>query len=112
MSLVAVAIGMLLYVWNPGGVVRGHWLDVLTAYSVLVLAYHPRAQAPSFNRGGDYSYGLYVYAFPVQQLIVHLVPGLTTIELLIPAFAATLALAAISWHFLERPILGLKSRFH
>jgi peptidoglycan/LPS O-acetylase OafA/YrhL len=112
LSLVAVAVGMLLYVWNPGGAVRGHWLGVLTVYSVLVLAYHPRAQAPSFNRGGDYSYGLYVYAFPVQQLIVHLVPGLTTIELLIPAFAVTLALAAISWHFLERPILGLKSRFH
>ena len=112
LSLVAVAIGMLLYFWNPGGVVRGHWLVVLIAYSVLVLAYHPRAQAPSFNRGGDYSYGLYVYAFPVQQLIVHLVPGLTPIELLLPAFAVTLALAAISWHFLERPILGLKSRFH
>jgi peptidoglycan/LPS O-acetylase OafA/YrhL len=111
LSLAATAAGITLYLWNPGGVVRGPGIVLLTAYTVLVLAYHPRVQAPRFNRCGDYSYGLYVYAFPVQQTIMHFVPGLTTVELLLPAFAATLALAAASWHFLEHPILGLKSRF-
>jgi peptidoglycan/LPS O-acetylase OafA/YrhL len=84
---------------------------LITTYTVLVLAYHPRVQAPRFNRSGDYSYGLYVYAFPIQQTIMLHAPRLTTVELLIPAFLVTLAVAAVSWHFLEHPILGLKSRF-
>ena len=111
LSLCAVAAVIALYLWNPGGLVRGLGVALITAYTVLVLAYHPRVQAPRFNRSGDYSYGLYVYAFPIQQTIMFHAPGLTTVELLIPAFLVTLALAAVSWHFLERPILGLKSRF-
>jgi peptidoglycan/LPS O-acetylase OafA/YrhL len=111
LSLVAAAAGLSLYLWNPGGWVRGLGVALITAYTVLVLAYHPRVQAPRLNRGGDYSYGLYVYAFPIQQTILLHAPRLTTVELLIPAFLSTLALAAASWHFLELPILGLKSRF-
>ena len=111
LSLAAVAAALVLYLWNPGGWVRGLGVTLITTYTVLVLAYHPRIQAPRFNRSGDYSYGLYVYAFPIQQTIMFHAPRLTTVELLIPAFLATLAVAAVSWHFLEQPVLGLKSRF-
>ena len=81
------------------------------AYGTLVLAYHPRIQWRAYNRVGDYSYGLYVYAFPVQQTIISRIPGLTSVELFLVSFPVTLALAAISWHALERPMLALKSRF-
>ena len=111
LSLVAVAVGVTAYLWNPGGMVRGPWVALFTAYAVLVLAYHPRVQLPRLNRGGDYSYGLYVYAFPVQQIIMFHAHLLSSVELFVQSFIATLGLAAVSWHFLERPILGLKSRF-
>jgi peptidoglycan/LPS O-acetylase OafA/YrhL len=112
LSLVLVAAGIGAYLWNPGGVVRGPWVALFTAYAVLVFAYHPRLQLPRLNRGGDYSYGLYIYAFPVQQTIMFHAHKLTPLELFVQSFIATLGLAAISWHFLEHPVLGLKSRFH
>jgi peptidoglycan/LPS O-acetylase OafA/YrhL len=112
LSLVVVTVGVATYLWNAGGIVRGAWVSVFIAYSVLVLAYHPRVQLPRLNRGGDYSYGLYVYAFPVQQIIMFHALKLTPVELFVQSFIATLGLAAVSWHFLEHPMLSLKSRFH
>jgi peptidoglycan/LPS O-acetylase OafA/YrhL len=110
-SLMAFAVCVALLAANPWGLGRGLWFTLTVAYGTLVLAYHPRIQWRAYNRVGDYSYGLYVYAFPVQQTIIARVPGLTSVELFAVSFAATLALAAVSWHALERPALALKSRF-
>jgi peptidoglycan/LPS O-acetylase OafA/YrhL len=111
LSLAAFAVAVAVFVANPWGAGRGLWFILTLAYGTLVLAYHPRIQWHAYNRVGDYSYGLYVYAFPVQQTIVAHVPGLTPVELFGVSFAVTLALAALSWHFLERPALALKGRF-
>ncbi len=111
LSLTAFAVGVAVFIANPWGLGRGVAFLLTIAYGVLVLAYHPRIQWRGYNRVGDYSYGIYVYAFPVQQTIIARVPGLTSIELFAVSFAVTLALAAISWHALERPALSLKSRF-
>jgi len=59
-------------------------------------------------RGYDYSYGIYIYAFPVQQLCAQ-VEG-RWIEVLLLSAAVTLAAAAISWHLIEKPALTLKKR--
>jgi peptidoglycan/LPS O-acetylase OafA/YrhL len=112
LSIVATLVGVALYAWNPADSMRGFAFTVLVAYAVLVLAYHPRLQWPPANRLGDYSYGMYVYAFPIQQTIVYRLPGITVAELFFAGFVVTLATAATSWHFLEKPFLSLKSRFH
>jgi peptidoglycan/LPS O-acetylase OafA/YrhL len=83
----------------------------LLAYLVLVAAYHPWLSWPAFNRIGDYSYGVYVYAFPIQQTLVERIPLIEPLPLFALALPATLAVAALSWHFVEAPALGLKSRF-
>lgn len=63
------------------------------------------------GRYGDLSYGLYLYAFPVQQLLVMWLgphrpyPLMLTLTLL-----ASLALAWLSWHIIERPALSLKPK--
>jgi peptidoglycan/LPS O-acetylase OafA/YrhL len=111
LSLTAFAAGIALFIVNPGGLGRGLWFTLTVAYGTLVIAYHPRIQWRTYNRVGDYSYGLYVYAFPIQQTIVANVPSLTPVELFAVSFAVTLAAAAVSWHVLERPALALKSRF-
>lgn len=59
----------------------------------------------------DVSYGVYIYAFPIQQLLVicglaFLAPPLFAII----AAAVTLPLAAASWFLIEKPALSLKSR--
>ncbi|MEK6370699.1 MAG: acyltransferase [Burkholderia gladioli] len=63
------------------------------------------------GRLGDLSYGVYIYAFPVQQTIVSLtdsrIPLNTALGL---SLACTLLLAFASWHLVEAPALKLRSR--
>jgi len=84
----------------------------LLAYVVLVAAYHPRLRWPAFNRIGDYSYGMYVYSFPLQQTLMQRFPALEPAGLFALSLPLSLAVAACSWHALERPALALKSRFN
>jgi len=83
---------------------------VALAYSTLVVASLPWPLLTQWGRFGDFSYGMYLYAFPVQQTIVHVAgPSLPLVANIALCFAITLALAALSWHFVERPALALKS---
>jgi len=56
------------------------------------------------SRYGDFSYGLYLYAFPMQQLAV-LLSGNEHTPYANMAFALATAgmLAVFSWHYVERP---------
>jgi peptidoglycan/LPS O-acetylase OafA/YrhL len=110
-SLALAAGVVLLVIINPVDLARGALFAPLLSYLVLVAAYHPRLQWPAFNRVGDYSYGVYVYSFPIQQTLLQRIPGLEPLPLFALAFPLTLAIAALSWHCLESPALGLKSRF-
>ncbi len=77
-------------------------------YIVMVLGYHPKLYFASFNRLGDYSYGLYIYAFPTQQLISYYHPGIKQFPLFGLAFPCILVAAVLSWHFIEKPALRRK----
>lgn len=59
----------------------------------------------------DLSYGVYIYAWPVEQLLVICGFGvLNTVPFSIIAALATLPLAALSWFLVEKPAMKLKSR--
>jgi peptidoglycan/LPS O-acetylase OafA/YrhL len=65
----------------------------------------------SAGRWGDMSYGLYIYAFPVQQLGVFWGArqwGFGTALAL--SLTITFALAVLSWHVVEKPALKFKPR--
>jgi peptidoglycan/LPS O-acetylase OafA/YrhL len=111
LSLVAALAAIALVAWNPGGAARGVLFAPLLTYIVLVLAYHPWIRWRLPNRAGDYSYGLYVYAFPIQQTVVQRAGVLEPLALFAYAFPVVLILAMLSWHAMERPALGLKSYF-
>ena len=67
---------------------------------------------PVFLRRGDYSYGIYLYGYPVQQAMVATFPRVTSIWLQTPMSLVCIFLFAMfSWHAVERPILQLRRRF-
>ena len=58
---------------------------------------------------GDYSYGIYLFAFPIQQTYFYLFPNNPYfVPSLIFSLIAAFAYAYFSWHFIERPILSRK----
>ncbi|HEY8245034.1 MAG TPA: acyltransferase [Casimicrobiaceae bacterium] len=77
-------------------------------YVTLVLAYLPSLDVPGFRRVGDYSYGIYVYAYPTQQAIASVLGPMPPLLLFGLAYPAIFALAFASWHAIERPALRFK----
>jgi peptidoglycan/LPS O-acetylase OafA/YrhL len=59
----------------------------------------------------DMSYGVYIYAFPIQQLLVICgLAFLNPILFAVVAAIATLPLAVLSWFLVEKRAISLKSR--
>ena len=64
------------------------------------------------DRLGDLSYGMYIFAFPVQQIVVALGShrGWTFATHLSLSFLVTSMLAYVSWHLLEKRVLLFKPK--
>ena len=58
------------------------------------------------GRFGDLSYGMYLYAFPVQQVILGARPDFG--YPILACMVLTAPLALLSWHLVERPALRWK----
>jgi peptidoglycan/LPS O-acetylase OafA/YrhL len=84
-------------------------LALALAYTVFVIGYAKTPVLATYNRLGDYSYGTYVYAFPIQQMLAGagVVAPLTNMALALPL---TLICAALSWHLVEAPAMRYKSK--
>lgn len=81
---------------------------LVIAYLLFYLAYVPAGPVRLYNRLGDYSYGIYIYAFPIQQSVAALLPGVSVSRMMLISAGVTIPLAILSWHLLERRMLDLK----
>jgi peptidoglycan/LPS O-acetylase OafA/YrhL len=57
---------------------------------------------------GDYSYGIFLYGYPIQQSVAHLTGGGHWLIGIAAALPITFCVAVISWWIVERPVLGLR----
>lgn len=104
-----LAAVMVLSAWLVDGGAR--WLLIwLAAASVVVWLARDAVWLPAWpERWGDWSYGVYLYGFPVQQALAHWGAhecGLTAY--ILSATLITLALGAASWHVVEKYALRWK----
>ena len=62
-----------------------------------------------FSAGGDASYGMYIFAWPIQQFSILLIPDFWTSMLV--AFVTTVAVGYTTWHAFERRAIACRSQF-
>lgn len=129
--LQAFAVGSSLYVWRRQ--VPWRWsiaatglaawalsfegLQLLLAvavipYATILVAYRGPALLRRLTAHGDFSYGLYLWAWPVGQTVALLLgPSATTLVVIAVSLPISYALAAVSWKLIEAPALRLKKRY-
>jgi peptidoglycan/LPS O-acetylase OafA/YrhL len=83
-------------------------LTYVLPYAAISFALNPIPVVESTGRYGDFSYGIYIYGFVVQQTIMHLWPRIGVWEFLALSIVSSVLLGAGSWYIIERPALGLK----
>jgi peptidoglycan/LPS O-acetylase OafA/YrhL len=105
---VLLALAVAASMWNSATFRIVHTLAI--PYLVFYFAFVPGGPIRLYNRLGDYSYGIYIYAWPVQQMVAASIPGITPLRMLLVSFACTLALAVISWHVIEKRALAFGKR--
>lgn len=124
------AVGVAFYIWRSQ-IILSVWMaclltllpivasgtalftlafSIALSYWVFVIAYLPKGRLLAYNRIGDYSYGVYIYAFPIQQLAVATLGPMSPIENMLVATPATLFCAVASWHLVEEPALSIVRR--
>ncbi|QGZ30632.1 acyltransferase family protein [Stutzerimonas stutzeri] len=88
------------------------WLytHVLTLpYLTIYLAHLQVPALSGFGRYGDFSYGIYIFSFPIQQLLMHwFSPQLPLGAFMAISLLASVGVAVLSWHWMESPALRLK----
>ena len=121
--------GLLLYVfrdrvalrWDIGAALTIVWIAafhtewvhaaamITIPYLVLLLAYRTPGAVNVITRPGDLSYGVYVYAFPAQQVAAYVWgPRLGPLGMFGLVAIPVYALALVSWRLIEAPALRLK----
>jgi len=75
-------------------------------YLIFYLGFATNSLVDRYNQLGDYSYGIYIYAFPVQEILAQQFKGIGPISMMFSAFPVVLIAAMISWHFIEKPAMS------
>lgn len=78
-------------------------------YLLFSLAFWQHPVLSRYRKFPDMSYGVYLYGWPVQKLLLWYVPGMTPRTLFASALACSLVLGLVSWYAIERPFLKLKA---
>jgi peptidoglycan/LPS O-acetylase OafA/YrhL len=121
--------GVLLYLWHDkvwlswplvalvAGLAAlagpGPWRQIAVAITAAYILITLSTLAPLWlkqfsGRMPDYSYGIYIYAFPAQQVAYALDLGRTPVPNMIFGFLLALPFAVASWHLVEKPALSRK----
>lgn len=104
-SFALAAACMVACYWMIEHGAAAYFISVPIAYATVVIGITNPPKAPVIF-SGDYSYGMYLYAFPFQQLHMYLFPTndswFANMAFAIPV---TAVFAVFSWTFIEKPIL-------
>ncbi|MEO7336525.1 MAG: acyltransferase [Caldimonas sp.] len=107
-ALIATA-SLAVACWIPHGLTIV--LPIAGAYLIFWFAFLSIPRLRSFTRYGDFSYGIYLYSFPLLQIVAYWSvqangKALSPWSLFLVAWPLSIGCAAISWHLLEKHCIG------
>jgi peptidoglycan/LPS O-acetylase OafA/YrhL len=82
--------------------------DVALVLFLIYFAYG--AEVPKFKLSADLSYGIFLYSYPIQQLLAHFAPQMNPYPMFVISWLLSAICAAGSWWAVEKPALSLKAR--
>lgn len=82
---------------------------IVISYAVFFLG-NLKGVLNKFGKYGDISYGLYIYAYPIQQGIISYYPKINVESLILLSSLITIVLAILSWYLVESPMLKKAKR--
>jgi peptidoglycan/LPS O-acetylase OafA/YrhL len=101
------ACGLIALMFLPR--LAGAALTILGGYLLFWFAFNVRStRLASVGHNVDISYGVYLYAWPVQNLLIWLYTGISPWLVFIETTAVASILAFGSWRLVEKPFLNLK----
>jgi len=103
-ALLGFSLNWMVSAWYDWWNIPVEWFTL--PYVVLCFGCLAMPVLRRVGRFGDLSYGLYLYAFPMQQVIVATMPR--NEHPILTCWLLTLLLAALSWHLVEAPALHWK----
>jgi peptidoglycan/LPS O-acetylase OafA/YrhL len=104
-------LGLVAAMGNISPILFQSLMWIVIAYVTIAVGREETPVVRRWGRFGDFSYGLYLYAFPASQLIVALCSNKIEIHILISAVTLIcLIFSAASWHLVERRALRLKPK--
>src|SRR5262249_25252327 len=104
-------IGLAAFIQPSGAMLTELTLYILTTVAVLGFALTPAPVLSRAGRWGDFSYGIYLYGFAVQQSVNALAGSpLTPLQNAMMSIPIAVVLAVFSWRLVERRALALKPK--
>ncbi len=106
LAALGLAVGM------TNGLTASPAVAIFGGYLPFWFAFWPSAsRLNAVNSKTDVSYGIYLYAWPLQMLLIRYIAGISPGAVIVLTTIAAGLLAYLSWRFIERPALSLKASF-
>lgn len=86
-------------------------MNLMLAWIVMTIAYARMPKLRGLQKMDDISYGIYIYHWAILQLLFYWMPDLSVLELFAIGLPPTIAVAWLSWTFIEKPMLEYKTQF-
>jgi len=101
LSLGGMVLSILSEVYN---ITDGIFLPLF----IISLGLTPSILLSRLTSKGDFSYGIYLWAFPVQQVLAFYVSFTDPLYLTCATVPVVILIASVSWRYIEEPCLKLK----
>jgi peptidoglycan/LPS O-acetylase OafA/YrhL len=84
---------------------------IALTYIVVYLAFISFKKPLFTSKIGDLSYGIYIYSYPIQQILIYHLPDISVYKFIGVSFIFSVLAGIASWWLIEKPFIGLKKYF-